>query len=221
MSSRYAEVHFEHKLAAPANSGFTVSDVIAFVHEYYTGVFTPEEVAQIRYKVARGEIEDDYVKIIAQKPQNVLTWSLPAAWKEEHINNYLAHFDLSRDGSLEDRMLRVAFHCVDHKVWNDQLTKAAQLPFAEVYFWPIPSLSLEQMEKQCKALGLSDHLDERKLTEYVQRGGALAALAQEVSEQEQATCVRYMVLGDMRRFEGFEIETVSARSITVTVRLGS
>jgi len=221
MSSRYAEVFFEHTFAAPSDAGFTVGDVIELVHDYYTSVFTADEVAQIREKVARSEIDDPYVQIIARKPQGVLTWSLPAGYKEQHVDNFLAYFHLPRDGSLEDRMLRMAFHGADHKVFEAELQKACQLPFFSSCFWPIPSLSIEEVQQQCKALGLSDQANERKLAEHVQRGGALVVFAEPPSGPVQETCMRCKMMGGMQCFDGFSVDVVSPHSLSVSIGLGS
>jgi len=115
----------------------------------------------------------------------------------------------------------MAYYGVDHKVVEAELQKACQLPFSPPYFWPIPSLSLEEIQQQCRALGLSDQADLRKLAEHVQRGGALVVFAEPPSGPVQETCMRCKVMGGMQCFEGFSVDAVSAHSLSVSIGLGS
>jgi len=216
ISSRYAEITFEEKYDQP--QGFTVRDVVLFVREYYTSNFTPEQVAQIREHVARGAIKDNYVHLIARLPPRPFTWLLPDEMTEEHVDNYIRHFNLPRDDALVDRMWRICRHAGEHSIKFESLTEATGYQNA-CFFHPRASLSWQEVTEQCQALGLP--VDEKQLWEHVRAGRPLADLS--AISLVRDTCQRHEIMGDMRRFEGFDVVEAPANAnwVQVAVRLGS
>jgi len=219
MSGRYAQVLFdEHYHPADPAIGFTVLEVIELVRKYYQDPFTPAQVAAIRARVLDGSWGyDNYVHRIARLPPRPFEWRLSAGVPESYLNNYLVHFQLSTAGSVHERIVRMEEHLLANPISEQEMKTITRYESATAYLPKDPSLSEQEIEEQCRALGLPEHDQTDKLWAHLKAGGAMADMA--AVSQMTDTCPRIEIMGPLQTCEGFEYVDVTDSVVRLRVFL--